>query len=93
MTDNIKITEDAKIINIIVDCPHCKSPVEIVQLNCRIFRHGILRSNGTQIGPHSSKELCDFYVANDKIYGCGKPFKIENGINNNEFVAVICDYI
>ena len=85
--------EDSKIINIIIDCPHCNCPMEIVQLNCRIFRHGILRSNGMQIGPHSSKELCDYYVTNNKIYGCGKPFKIENGINTNEFVAVICDYI
>jgi len=89
MTDKI---EDAKIINIIIDCPHCKCPMEIVQLNCRIFRHGILRANGAQINPHSSKELCDYYVANDKIYGCGKPFKIEK-TSNNEFVAVICDYI
>ena len=47
--------EDSKIINIIIDCPHCNCPMEIIQLNCRIFRHGILRSNGTQIGPHSSK--------------------------------------
>ena len=80
MTDKI---EKTKIINFIIDCPHCNCPMEIVQLNCRIFRHGILRSNGTQIDPHSSKELCDYYVANDKIYGCGKPFKIENRNNNN----------
>jgi hypothetical protein len=46
MADKI---EDAKIIKIIIYCPHCNCPMEIVQLNCRIFRHGILRSNGTQI--------------------------------------------
>ena len=80
-----------RIINIIVNCPNCNIPVLIEQLNCRIFRHGILRSNGKQINPHSSKEMCDYYIANERIYGCGKPFRIEN-INSN-LVAVICDYI
>ena len=82
--------EDSKIINIIIDCPHCNCPMEIIQLNCRIFRHGILRSNGTQIGPHSSKELCDYYINNDLIYGCGKPFRI---LENNNFKTVTCEYI
>ena len=32
--------------------------MEIEQLNCKIFRHGTLRSNGKQIDPHSPKDLC-----------------------------------
>ena len=87
-----KLENLKKIINLIITCPHCQDFMEIEQLNCKIFRHGILRSNGKQINPHSSKDLCDYYFANEKIYGCGKPFKIENTVNN-EFVAVICDYI
>ena len=83
--------EDNKIINIAVKCPHCDLFMVIEQLNCRIFRHGILRSNGKQINPHSSKEMCDYYIANERIYGCGQPFRLEN-INSN-LVAVICDYI
>jgi len=54
--------EDSKIINIIIDCPHCNCPMEIIQLNCRIFRHGIFKSNNTQINPHASKEECDYYI-------------------------------
>ena len=88
MTQNI---EDSKIINIIVKCPHCEHYMEIEQLNCKIFRHGILRSNGKQIGPHSPKELCDYYIKNNKIYGCGKPFRIEK--NGDEYITLICDYI
>ena len=89
MTEN-KSNISEKIINIIVNCPHCNIPVLIEQLNCRIFRHGILKSNNTQINPHASKEECDYYIKNDLIYGCGNPFRI---LENNEFKTVICEYI
>ena len=56
-----------KIINIVIECPNCNECVLIEQLNCRIFRHGIMKHNGTQINPHSSKDLCDHYVKNDMI--------------------------
>ena len=79
-----------KNINIIVNCPNCNTPVLIEQLNCRIFRHGILKSDNTQIDPHASKELCDYYINNDLIYGCGKPFRI---LENNNFKTVTCEYI
>ena len=80
------------IINLIVTCPHCGDPILIEQLNCCIFRHGTLIASGRQIEPHSPKELCDFYVATNKIYGCGKPFAIVRNANN-ELVAVVCGYI
>ena len=80
-----------KIINIIVTCPHCDDQIIIEQLNCKIFRHGILKSNNTQINPHANKEECDFYINNDLIYGCGKPFIIVE--NNNELKTEICEYI
>jgi hypothetical protein len=84
-----------KHINIIVTCPHCNDLILIEQLNCRIFRHGILKSNNTQINPHASKNDCDNYINNNLIYGCGKPFRIIEIINenNNEFKTEICEYI
>ena len=48
-------------------CPHCKELVLIEQLNCCIFRHGILIESGKQIDPHASKELCDYYIEKNKI--------------------------
>ena len=93
---------------IIVECPHCHLCVEIVEINCAIFRHGIFMETGEQIDPHLPKELCDKYVAENRIYGCGKPFrickntntiKIKNKLNTtdntdtNPYVAIICDYI
>jgi hypothetical protein len=76
---------------LILICPHCNDLVVIEQINCAIFRHGILKKNGEQIDPHSPKDICDYYVNNNLIYGCGKPFKIItiNNISKTE----ICDYI
>jgi tRNA 2-selenouridine synthase SelU len=79
--------------DIIIICPHCQISVLIEQLNCKIFRHGTFKHNGQQINPHETKEVCDYFVANNMIYGCGKPFKIEQKPESNEFVAVICDYV
>ena len=75
---------------IIVNCPHCSEFIFIYRndLNCRIFRHAIIKETFNQINPHASKQQCDEYIKNNEIYGCGKPFKINA---NDE--AIICDYI
>lgn len=75
-------------IYMIVQCPHCSEFIIIKKLNCKIFRHGVFISNNKQINPHASKELCEQYIKKKLIYGCGKPFMIDD--NNN---AVVCDYI
>ena len=36
----------------LVCCPHCDTTIEIIELNCRIFRCGVLKSTGQQIDPH-----------------------------------------
>jgi len=76
---------------IVVECPHCNLLIEIDEINCAIFRHGILKKNNKQINPHASKQECDNYINNNMIIGCGKPFKLVS--ENNEHKAVICDYI
>jgi hypothetical protein len=73
-------------MSLIVTCPHCQVPIIILELNCRIFRHGVFIDTSQQIPPHLSKIECE--KIKEKIYGCGKPFRI-----NNENIAVICDYI
>jgi hypothetical protein len=77
--------------NNIIICPHCKEYVEIVEINCAIFRHGTFKNNGQQMDPHTPKPLCDQYIQTNAIYGCGKPFKIV--IREKMLVAEICDYI
>ena len=75
----------------ILKCPHCNEYIIIEQLNCGIFRHGQLKSNGKQMDPHTQKDICDYYKVNNLIYGCGKPFRIF--LRDNIFVIEICDYI
>jgi hypothetical protein len=76
----------------IIECPHCHQYVIILELNCKIFRHGTYKSTGEQIPPHSPKDICDSLVETDQIYGCGKPFLI-NVLENGEWCVEICDYI
>ena len=75
----------------ILRCPHCNDYIIIEQLNCGIFRHGIFKNNGTQINPHAPRNICDNYIQQDLIFGCGKPFKIATKCN--QFIIEICDYI
>ena len=79
------------IIHLIITCPNCNDFVLIEQLNCRIFRHGVFKNNGQNIQPHSNKSICDSYIKNNLIYGCGKPFKIVE--ENKVLKAIKCDYI
>jgi hypothetical protein len=89
--ENKDIKEENKDTHIIIICPHCNEFILIEQLNCAIFRHGVLIKSGKQINPHASKELCDYYIKHNKIYGCGKPYQII--IEDNQYKAIICDYI
>lgn len=79
--------------NFIVICPHCKDFIEIISINCGIFRHGYLKKNLTQINPHLPKNECDRLFNEGLIYCCGKPFRVVKKNNSNEYEAIICDYI
>ena len=81
----------SEIINVVVSCPHCDTFVLIEQLNCKIFRHGVLKSNNTQMNPHASKAECDSLAQQNLIIGCGKPFRVVE--NQNTYVAEMCDYV
>jgi len=75
----------------VLECPHCKEFIIIEKINCGIFRHGVFKNSGQQIDPHSPKDICDNYINNNIIYGCGKPFKIL--LKGTTFEIEICDYI
>jgi len=78
---------DKKNNELIVDCPHCKEPVWIEQLNCRIFRHASFKT-GEQIPPHATQIECETWVKEGLVYGCAKPFQI---LESGE--VVLCHYI
>jgi len=71
--------------NSIYNCPHCNISIEVIEINCAIFRCGVYKSTGQQVEPHLSKEECDKIIT--KIWGCGKPFQLVNG------TLVKCHYI
>jgi len=73
---------------LIIECPHCMQNIEIIELNCRIFRCGIFKDTNQQINPHLDEISCKALKEKDLIYGCGKPFKI---LEDN--TVVICEYI
>ena len=76
---------------IVVSCPHCKDFIMIEEINCNIFRHGVIKSSGKQMDPHSSKELCEKMKETDAIFGCGKPFSLVK--KNDEYYSQLCEYI
>lgn len=81
-------------MEICVYCPHCNQLILIYknEINCAIFRHGVMKTNLKQIEPHLPKPNCDKLAKEGLIYGCGKPFKLVlNG--EKEYIAVKCDYI
>jgi len=79
--------------------------VDRKELNCRIFRHGVMRDAYERLGvmvqipPHSPKRYCDHLAANNLIIGCGKPYKVvdvvvEDGAGGKvEQRAVVCGYM
>jgi len=77
-----------------VECPHCSQQVIIMknEINCAIFRHGVLKSNGVQMPPHLEKRICDELARKNLIYGCGKPFQLVKN-DKNEMKAIVCGYI
>jgi len=78
--------------NIIIKCPHCDRQIEVIELNCCIFRCGIYQTTFEQIHPHLSKPECDRLFNENLIYGCGKPFRV-NKLEDGTYVSVICDYV
>ncbi len=69
------------------ECPHCGIPIDVAEMNCKIFRCGIYKCNGEQIPPHLCKDEC--MKLEGLIWGCGKPFQYNEELKK----MVKCDYI
>lgn len=89
----MNVTLDSDTGFYIYQCPHCGDYIETEkgQLNCKIFRHGVYKSNGKQVPPHSKKSLCDQLFNECLIYGCGKPYQIYKA--DDAWYVRKCDYI
>lgn len=74
-----------------VNCPHCDICIDVIALNCRIFRCGVYKNNCKQIDPHLPKTECDRLSKENLIYGCSKPFIVD--LIDGKYISKICDYI
>ena len=72
-----------------LECPHCNEYFEVLELNCKIFRHAQMK-DGKQINPHASKQEIEFLKSRNLIHGCGGPFRLV--FKNGSWSPVICDY-
>jgi len=70
-------------------CPWCFNMIQVApnELNCKIFRCGVLKQNNQPINPHLPKDQCEYLFNNGLIYGCGKPFLFDGRI------VYKCEYI
>ena len=93
-----------EVMSFIIKCPHCDQHIEILEINCQIFRCGIFKDSYQQISPHLPKEICDQLSSEEKIYGCGKPFRLIKTplfkineeitvLEESVWIPQICDYI
>ena len=79
----------------IFDCPHCNGVVLVAktEVNCQIFRHGIIKSNDQQVNPHASKGECEMILSENLVYGCCNPFKLILDSDRIPIFAEKCDWI
>ena len=70
-------------------CPHCSLLCEVPrnEIRCTIFRHANFKKNMAFVPPHASKQVCDKWIREASVYGCGKPFKFDGNS------LQICGYI
>ena len=82
---------------VIVECPYCllKIIVSKKDANNRFFRHGVFKDTGIQIDQNMNKDKCLELVKNNKIFGYGKPYKLNHIKFNNEeiYFTEKCDYL
>ena len=78
---------------LIVQCPHCLQYLIVAkkEVNCKIFRHAVFKTNFKQIDPHSKKEICDTLAQKQAVYGCSKAFRLVAKADG--FYPEKCDYI
>ena len=76
-------------------CPNCLEYINVLKkdVKCGIFRHAVYKKSMKQVNPHSSKKKCKSLVKQGRIYGCGKPFKLEKSSENDGFLIKKCGYI
>lgn len=70
----------------VLHCPCCKVPIEIIAINCGIFRCGMTKYGS--IPPHASKLEIDYLMStNVWIGGCGAPLRYDQ--SEKKFILLV----
>ena len=85
-------TRKSSVYQIIVNCPHCDIPVQIMsnEINCAMLDTVYLKTMENK-WIHIQQKIYDRYASEGLIYGCGKPFRLN--VCNHNIIATVCDYI
>ena len=77
-----------------IACPHCQGHIVVVEkdVKCGIFRHAVYRCSGEPVPPHAPKAVCEQLVADAKVFGCAKPFRLVQ-VGDGCWRAVKCAYV
>lgn len=76
---------------IIFECPSCNCCIQVKksEINCKIFRCGVLKETMQSIDPHLSFEKCNELVEKNLIFGCGAAFRL---ISEPVVQIVLCSH-
>jgi len=77
--------------DIVSKCPHCLEYVVVRpgEINCGVFRHGVMRRDFLQMDPHAPKSVCDSLYQKNLIYGCGRPLRYNRTTGDFEVSAYV----
>jgi len=81
-------------MSLFYNCPHCGITIETneQEINCGIFRCAVYKEAGCPpIPPHTPENECLRLIAENKVHGCAKPFKVTR--TNNVITVEKCGYI
>ena len=93
----IDMGRDGKMI--MFSCPYeeCGGTVLVSpsQVMCGVFRHAVMKTTGRPIDPHCSRERCEVFVREGKVFGCAQPFRVLKRKSGNEVLYFIykCGYV
>ncbi len=74
-------------------CPHCNKELDFDPIECGTAIHGYLeKENYKQIDPHASRAVCEKYIRENAVAGCGKRILIIKSKETGKFIVKPVDY-
>lgn len=92
-----ELTEDKQAY--IFPCPWCRlmgceSQIFILlnEVACRRMIHGVVKSSGIPLGPHSGRGICEAHIKENLIWGCGRAIELLPPSTEGKIVVTAREY-